>query len=251
MHQAEELYREGKLTEAIGSLQSFLRDHPSDKRARNFLFELLCFAGEYERARKQLAVLADESQGSRLGIAFYLAALNGEVERQAYYEEPAVDQAKSPAPSPESQPVTGSCNGKPFRGIRDMDPRLGESLEFLAAGKYHRLAYRYLKRLEISAPARVRDLFWLPATMETSAELGGMEYPQVLIPALYPHTYLIDDDQTRLGRATEWAADETGREVPCGQRMLVIGGEEVPVISIRSLEFDTSAVESQEAAGNA
>ncbi|MCU1232312.1 MAG: virulence protein SciE type [Candidatus Solibacter sp.] len=240
MQQAEELYREGKLTEAIGSLQSFLRDHPSDKRARNFLFELLCFAGEYERARKQLAVLADESQGSRFGIAFYLAALSGEVERQAYYEEPAADGQASPAspPSSTSNSIAGSWNGKPFHGIRDMDARLGESLEFLAAGKYHRLPFRYLKRLQIEPPVKVRDLFWLPATIETTADLGAMEYPSILIPVLYPHTYLLDDDQTRLGRATEWAAGEDGREMPCGQRILLFGEEEAPLLSIRTIEFD-------------
>jgi len=243
MQQAEELYREGKLTEAIGSLQAFLRDRPSDKRARNFLFELLCFAGEYERARKQLTILADDSQGSRFGIAFYLAALSGEVERQAYYEPDADAAAENgaAAPSPNPHPITGTRNGNRFTGIRDMDSRLGESLEFLAAGKYHRLAFRYLKKLQIEAPKHARDLVWLPASMETNAELGATEYPSILIPALYPHTYLIDDDQTRLGRATGWAAGEDGREVPCGQRGLVFGDEEAPLLSIRSIEFDAPA----------
>lgn len=236
MQQAEELYREGKLTEAIASLQSLLRDRPSEKRARNFLFELLCFAGEFERARKQLAVLADDSQGSRYGIAFYLAALGGEMERQAYYDE---RDSAAPPSSPESVPVKGTVDGKPFTGLRDLDPRLGASLEFVAAGKYHRLAFRYLKRVEIAKPERVRDLYWLPATIETTSDLGGgMEYPSILIPVLYPHTYLIDDDQTRLGRATEWAADEAGREVPCGQRILIFGDEEAPLVSIRSIEFE-------------
>jgi type VI secretion system protein ImpE len=242
MHQAEQLYREGKLTEAIGSLQAFLRDNPSDKRARNFLFEMLCFAGDYERARKQLSILADDSQGSRFGIAFYLAALSGEEQRQAYYEPDAAAAANGAStPSPTSNPITGSWNGKRFTGIRDMDSRLGESLEFLAAGKYHRLAFRYLKRLEIAPPAHARDLVWLPATMETNAELGAMEYPSILIPVLYPHTYLIDDDQTRLGRATGWAAGEDGREVPCGQRVLLFGDEEAALLSVRSIEFDVPA----------
>src|SRR3954452_2729171 len=106
MQHAEELYREGKLTEAIASLQALLRDHPGEKRARNFLFELLCFAGEFERARKQLAVLADDSQGSRYGIAFYLAALSGEMERQAYYE--GGESAAAPTPSPDAEPVKGT-----------------------------------------------------------------------------------------------------------------------------------------------
>src|SRR3954469_16288858 len=104
MHQAEELYRAGKLTEAIGSLQNYLRDHPSDKKARSFLFELLCFAGEWQRARKHLAILGEQSNESKYGIAFYLAALGAEEERQAFYDgggAPApTDVSPAPAPAP-------------------------------------------------------------------------------------------------------------------------------------------------------
>src|SRR6266481_6109993 len=45
---AKELYREGKLTAAIQALGAELRDNPTDAQRRTFLFELLCFAGEYD-----------------------------------------------------------------------------------------------------------------------------------------------------------------------------------------------------------
>jgi predicted component of type VI protein secretion system len=47
-----ELYCQGRLNDAIQALSAELRDHPTDTRRRTFLFELLCFAGEYERADK-------------------------------------------------------------------------------------------------------------------------------------------------------------------------------------------------------
>jgi type VI secretion system protein ImpE len=47
---AAELYREGRLDEAIEALGQALRDSPEDTRRRTFLFELLCFAGNYDRA---------------------------------------------------------------------------------------------------------------------------------------------------------------------------------------------------------
>jgi len=53
----QELYRAGRLTDAIKALSAELRDNPTDIRRRTFLFELLCFAGEYDRADKQLEVL--------------------------------------------------------------------------------------------------------------------------------------------------------------------------------------------------
>jgi type VI secretion system protein ImpE len=242
MRRAQDLYREGKLTEAIESLQAYLREQPGETRARNFLFELLCFAGEFYRARKQLAMLAQDSNDTRLGMAFYFAALTAESERQAWYDEsPAAAAADGSA-------VTGQFNGRTFIGISDLDGRLGGALEFLTAGKYHRIAFRNLKRIEMGPPSRVRDLYWRTATAETSEELGSAELDSILIPVLYAHTWRFDDDLTRLGRTTDFAVSPGGAEIPCGQRILIVGGEQVPLLEIESLEFDPPA--DQEAARN-
>jgi len=56
------------------ALLAELRDNPTDARRRTFLFELLCFAGEYERADKQLEVLAQAGPGD----AFELPRAGGE-----------------------------------------------------------------------------------------------------------------------------------------------------------------------------
>jgi len=45
-----ELFKAGKVREAVQVLTAYLREHPSDTAQRTFLFELLCFAGEYGRA---------------------------------------------------------------------------------------------------------------------------------------------------------------------------------------------------------
>ena len=55
---AKELFDAGKVREAAKEITNFLRDHPMDTASRTFLFELLCFSGEYVRAEKQLSVLA-------------------------------------------------------------------------------------------------------------------------------------------------------------------------------------------------
>ena len=232
MRHAQDLYREGRLTEAIASLQAHLRDQPGDQRARSFLFELLCFAGEFDRARKQLMAFAQDSNDTRLGVTFYMAALTAEVERQAWYEDGSAFEPASGAD------VSGICNGRSFKGISDLDSRLGGSLEFLAAGKYHRIAFRNLKCIEMGPPTRVRDLYWRTASAETSEQLGSSEIDSMLVPVLYPHSWLFDDDLTRLGRTTDFAISSTGTEIPCGQRILVVGGEQIPFLDIQSIEFD-------------
>ena len=64
---AQELFRAGKLNEAVQALGVEVRDNPTDVRRRTFLFELLCFQGEYDRAEKHLNVLADATPDAEVG----------------------------------------------------------------------------------------------------------------------------------------------------------------------------------------
>ena len=64
---AQELFKAGKLAEAISALNENLRKNPSDNKSRTFLFELLCFAGEYERVDKQLDLLEGAGKDAMLG----------------------------------------------------------------------------------------------------------------------------------------------------------------------------------------
>ena len=75
---SKELFDAGRLTEAIEAMGAEVRNNPTDARRRTFLFELLCFAGEYDRAEKQLDVLSQDSQAAATGALVYRAALHAE-----------------------------------------------------------------------------------------------------------------------------------------------------------------------------
>ena len=64
---AKELLGAGKVRDAESALNAYLRNNPADAGQRTFLFELLCFSGQYDRAEKHLGVLAKEGPGSRDG----------------------------------------------------------------------------------------------------------------------------------------------------------------------------------------
>lgn len=52
IEEAADLLKVNKLKAAIELVAEDLRNHPADVRSRTFLFELLCFAGEWARAEK-------------------------------------------------------------------------------------------------------------------------------------------------------------------------------------------------------
>jgi type VI secretion system protein ImpE len=61
------LYKAGQLSAAITALGDELRKQPLDAKRRTFLFELLCFAGEYNRAVKEMDVLDDYKKETDAG----------------------------------------------------------------------------------------------------------------------------------------------------------------------------------------
>jgi len=50
---AGELFKAGRLAEAVAQQLQEVKAHPADQARRVFLFELLCFDGDLDRARRQ------------------------------------------------------------------------------------------------------------------------------------------------------------------------------------------------------
>jgi type VI secretion system protein ImpE len=226
---ARELYQAGKLDEAVLALNNELRDNPADKQHRTFLFELLCFAGNYDRAEKQLDILAQESPDSMTGTLLYRAAIAAERTRHELFE-------KKDYPRTEGAEPKGTCNGQAFESIADADPRIGARLELFAAGQYLWLPLAHVASIEIQPPKRLRDLLWAPALVRTGTAFKDKELGEVLIPVLSPHSFRHADEAVRLGRATVWE-EQDGAQIPFGQKMFTVDGEDIPILELRRLEI--------------
>jgi len=230
---AQELFQAGKLDEAVQALGAELRENPADAKRRTFLFELLCFAGEYQRAEKQLDVLSSDGRGAEMGALVYRAALHAERLRQGIFE-----RKDYPASEPVSDiPISGTLNGKPFESFSDADPRLEAILEVFAAGDYLWIPLQHVASIQVLPPKRLRDLLWTPAIVRTGPAFKGKELGEVLLPALSPLSWKHAEDEVRLGRLTEWQDDGAGNVVPFGQKMFAVDEDEVPILEIRNLEF--------------
>lgn len=232
MTQARQLFQSGKLDEAIEALGAEVRDNPTDVQRRAFLFELLCFAGNYERAEKQLGVLGRGGKNAELGALLYHTALHAERLRQEMFE-------KNNFPLTTARVVGGTLNGKPFTTITDADPRIGARLELFTAGQYTWLAFEHIASVKAEAPKRLRDTLWAPAIIRPTDSFKELELGEALLPAIAPLTWQMDDGNLRLGRVTEWYELEDGAQVPFGQKLLLVDGEEFPLLELRELEIAT------------
>lgn len=232
---AQQLFQQGKLNDAMQAAAAELRNSPTNTRLRTFLFEMLCFAGEYDRAERQLDVLAQEGKQAELGALLYRSALHAERIRQQMFLK-----KEYPRPEPGAaarKDVSGKLNGTAFSTIEDADPRVGANFEIYAAGSYLWLPFSLISTIEMAPPKRLRDLLWAPVIVRPSETYKGRELGEVLAPVLAPASWQNADDAVRLGRATIWEENEEGQPVPLGQKMLLVDGEEVPLLEVRRLEF--------------
>lgn len=229
---ASALYEQGELDAAIDALGEELRDNPTDVRRRTFLFELLCFAGKYDRAERQLDVLSGGGRDAEMGVLTYRAILFAERTRQAKFETGDLPSYDEGPPS-----VRGVLNGTPFDELTDADPRVGARLEIHAGGQYTWIPFQHLAKVRMEPPKRLRDLIWAPANVTTGVDVRDVDLGEVILPALAPLTWQHADDAVRLGRKTEWVDLDDELAAPVGQKLLVVDGELFPILEVRELEI--------------
>jgi len=237
MPTAREHYAAGQLDSAIEVLGAELRNAPADAQRRTFLFELLSFAGQYDRAEKQLDVLARGGTDAELAVLPYRAALQAERVREHMFSTGDFPTGVAPTP------VGGTINGRPFLSIEDADPRVGARLEVMAGGRYMWIPFAYLETVTLEPPRMLRDLRWAPARVTTSASMREMELGEVLLPALSPGAWRLQDAELKLGRAADWEELADGSFAPAGQKLLRVDGELVPLLEVRELVIDVTGSE--------
>lgn len=230
----EQLLQANQLDEAVERLTAEVRDNPTDHRRRTFLFELLCFAGQYSRAEKQLDVLGESGPQSEMGALLYRGALAAEQTRQEMFEKETYPKSTSAVNRGEAK---GTINSKPFSSLSDSDPRIGANLELFAAGTYLWIPFAMIDSIRMEPPKKLRDLLWRPAVVRTSEAFQGRELGEVLLPVLNPGSWKDPDPQVRLGRVTSWEEDAEGRAIPFGQKILMADGEEWPFLELVELQF--------------
>jgi len=255
-----ELFRASRLPEAIDAQLQEVKNNPGDQARRLFLFELLAFAGDLDRAQRQVDALKYDELELQTALMAYRRLLDAERLRRKVFGEGAQPQfLLEPTPqvalrlealarlredrpadavdllrqAEEASPVLkGQLNGKPFEGLRDADDLFGGVLEVMAQGGYYWVPLEQIESLVTKPPKFPRDLLWLPARLDTASAAG-----EVFLPTLYPGSHEHADDQVKLGRLTDWQSAEGGPVLGRGARVFLAGDEGVNVVDWRELQI--------------
>lgn len=257
---AKELFQAGQLAEAVAAAGDEVKRHPADVARRAFLCDLLCFAGELQRADKQLDAMGHQDPQAMVVISMVRQLIRAEQARREFHEQGRVPELLDQPPPHvqlrleasirvrDGQPhqaadllgqaegqrpkVAGTCDGQPFEDLRDLDDLVGSCLEVLTStGKYYWIPIERVELIEFHAPEQPRDLLWRRVHMIVSGGPDG----EVFLPTLYAGSHAESDDRLRLGRMTDWRGGEGEPVRGVGQRMLLLGEEDRSILELKEI----------------
>jgi type VI secretion system protein ImpE len=256
---ASDLFKAGQLQPAIDAQVKEVKANPADPRRRLFLFELLAFTGDLERAKKQLDALPLTEPAQVLAIQDYRHNMEAEQARRRLFRdsvEPkflvqpgdhvglrleAIQRLREQRPAEAAEilaraeaaapPVRGLLNNRPFVTLRDCDDRFGTVLEVFAKGVYYWVPLEQVESLAMNAPAFPRDLLWFPARLTVRDGPTG----EVFLPALYPGSHEDSRDAVRLGRESDWSAGGEGPVLGRGARTFLLEDDAIGLLEWRQV----------------
>jgi type VI secretion system protein ImpE len=266
MANAKELLEEGKLSEAIQAMNDEVKRNPTDIQRRGLLAEMLCVSGRLDRADAQLEVVLQQDSKAALGVALMRQMIRAETARRDFYtsgrlpefvdvpppyvqkyieasiraREKRLGEAKQLLDQAEAERprVKGTCNGRAFDDLRDLDDMTAAVFEVLTStGKYYWIPVERVRSIEFRKPERLRDLIWRRANMSVESGPDG----EVFLPATYWTNDTEAGDKALLGRITEWRGGDAEPMRGVGQVSFLVGDESVPIMQIQSMTFEEKA----------
>jgi len=254
---AADLFKQGLLEEALAAQLAAVKSQPADQAKRLFLFELLLFTGDLDRAERQAEAIS-YGDNRDLGLLIYKKFVQAERARRLVFAGNAEPKFFGPPPehfrlrldalaalkdgdesqasvkllaaAEQSPRVAGMLNGRAVAEFRDADDLFSGVLEVVVQDQYYWVPLENVLRLKVEKPQFARDL--VAATAHVEVTIGGSG--EVLLPALYPTA--TTDPALRLGRATDWKQLAGGAMLGLGLRTFAADEEAVPLPEIADFQ---------------
>jgi type VI secretion system protein ImpE len=259
---AGELFKAGKLHDAIDAQIKEVKSNPADQNKRMFLFELIAFTGDLERARKQLEALTYAEVELESSRQQYRQLLEAEALRRQVFaagqkphflidppehvtarlealehlrnQRPAEATAILMRANASAPQLAGTLNGKAFAGLRDYDELFWTVLEVMSKGIYAWVPLEQVVSVVCVPPRFPRDLLWFPARLELRDGSNG----EVFLPVLYPNSHAETDELVQVGQVTDWKMSDDGPTLGVGQHQFLAGDAPVALPAWRDLQID-------------
>ena len=261
------LILDGQIDSARAMLVDQIKKSPADLQARSLLFQVMLLCGEWDKARRQLDIAASQQAAPDMNVSVYQNLIQAEKERAAvsrseqrptffpdipeYSEDFFHALALLKAGNIEGAEklfgnidarlgdVTGTVNGKPFKGFKETDTTLAYFIEAIEYERYLWVPIANIRELAVSPPSTLIDLIWAKGRITTWEGLTM----GCFLPVLYPHSFESDDDRIRLGRLTDWTALGGPFTKAVGQHVYDIGGTDYSLFEIEEAIFTLSAAD--------
>ena len=236
----------GNLARAIEEAQQQIRNKPGEAGLRALLIELLCVAGELERADEMLGSLAKHHPDWLAGAANLRQLIRAQHARAAFHQGKLADNvvagegedlqallalklainegdikaAEEASGRLEQLRVKTDFSLGEFEGdIRDCDDSLCGFLEALGTdGKFYLWRWSEIEAIDFHPPASPVELVWRRADVELASGQQG----EVFIPLIYEAS---KTDQEHLGRVTDWHEHSPALVTGVGLKQFLVGEE--------------------------
>lgn len=262
---AQQHFDSGNLTSALSAATEEVRNNPARLETRTLMFELLSFAGELDRAEKQLDVVGQQDAKSEWAVQVYRNVLAAERNRRRLWSDgltpeflldppeyvqwhlQAINRLREGNLSEANElleksaehrsDVLATIGEQPAAAFQDCDDVLAPVLELIVLRDYVWLPLEQVRELEIMKPERPRDLIWIPVRLVLQDDSQRRGY----MPVLYPGTHLHSDDQVKLGRKTDWQETAGGPVRGVGQKMFLHGEDAISLLELGEVRFGATA----------
>lgn len=276
------LISSGQLQPALNHALMVLRDDPLNAQMRAVYVELLCIAGELDKADAQLDMIVRQHPDFLLGAVNVRQLIRAETARRDFYQggmtatlfgEPSAmfsallklrlamheqDIAAASLAADEMEQLRSQVaieqRDQRHTDIRDLDDSLGGYLELFGTdGKYYLAGFEQIASLKLHPAKSLLDTIW------RRVDISIVDGPQgeAFLPLLYAASPVLAgvteitiednaDCSLQLGRATEWHEHSARLITGSGQKMLLLGEQAIALGDVLELNAaeETEAVAS-------
>lgn len=263
---AVKLFNEAQLLQAIAACESEVKRVPTAIDPRYLLSQLLCFNGDWERADTQLHTLGIQCEERRKEFSLMRHLIRAATIRQLFFTQGGIPDFTHPpddnvkryveaviclrenqtaeanelldAAEADRPALPGQCNGEAFEDMRDGDDVTAFVLEvFTSTGRYYWVPFDRIQRLLLEPIQVPVDTLWRPARMEFVGGANAVGY----VPATYVGSSASDDEEIRLGRATQWQGGNGECIRGLGHRLFLFASGHRALADITELSFQHAA----------